>query len=152
MALGACTVCLITWSHALIMTAGSELGKQLSQYMLLVSGVCMFIRVIMCILRSLWYLHNCLWANWAAVEVNGLLGLGCTSSSVESVYEFASVWQEGSNVPWGPQALLTLLQHQFNHWLVHVWHEVGCRWWAVAMSEGLWMCSGDILTKSVPIN
>lgn len=132
-----CLSRLITWSYPLIMTAGSELRKQLPITMHAASEPC--VSVHMCN-----YVHTWkpvvpallpVFVNWAAVEINGLWGFGFTSWSVESVYKLASVWQEGSNVPWGPHALLTLLQHQFNHRLVHVWHGVGCRWWAVAMSE-----------------
>ncbi len=130
-----CLSCLITWSHLLIMTAGSELGEQLP----FAIHVSTELRVHMCNYVHIWkallpaLLAVCV--NWAAVEVKGLQGLGFTSWSVESLYEFASVWQEGSNVPWGRQVLLTLLQYQFNHRLVHVWHGVHCRWWAVVTSE-----------------
>lgn len=131
-----CLSCLITWSHTLITIAGSELGKQLP-VTIHASGepcvhVCNYMHTWKPVVPAL--LAVCV--NWAAVRVNGLWGSSFTSWRVESVYEFASVWQEGSNVPRGPQARLTLLQHQFNHQLVHVWHGVGCRWWAVAMSDG----------------
>lgn len=133
-----CLSSLITWSNPLIVTAGSELGRQLPVTMHASGQSCMFLHICN-------YVHTwkpvvpaplAVGVNWAAVGVNGLWCLSSASWRVESAYEFASVWQEGSNVPWGPQALLTLLQHQFNHQLVHVWHGVGCRWWAVATSEG----------------
>lgn len=78
---------------------------------------------------------------------------GCTSWSVKSwCEEFASVRQEGSNVPRGLRALLTLLQHQFNCWLVHVQAQGKLSMLACHSVGGSWMCSGDILTKSAPIN
>lgn len=131
-----CLSCLITWSHRLIATAGSERGKQLPVTMRGASEpwvrMCNYVYTWKLVVAAL--LAACV--NWAAVGLNGSWNFGFTRWNVGSVYSLAGAWQEGSAVPWGPQSLLTSLQHQFNRRLVRVWHGVGCQRWAVAMSEG----------------
>lgn len=82
-----CLSCLITQSHLLIMTAGSELGKQLPITIHAATELCEHVH--MCNYVHIWkavllaLLAVCV--NWAAVEVNGLWGFGFTSWCVESV-------------------------------------------------------------------
>lgn len=125
-----CLFCLSTWSHPLIMTAGSERWKQLPIPKHATSRrhvdvhICNYVHIWEAVLRALrLYL---LMSSSGSKRICGVYV--CTSWSVKSYCEeFASVRQEGSNVPWGLRALLTLLQHQFNCWLVHVRHRASCR-------------------------
>lgn len=71
-----CLPCLITWSHPLIMTVGSEPGKQLPITMHAAREPCVHVHI--CNYVHTWkpvapaLLAVCV--NWAAVAVNGLRG------------------------------------------------------------------------------
>ncbi len=84
-----CLSCLITWSHPLIMTAGSELRKQLPITMYAASEPCVSVHLCN-------YVHTwkpvvpallAIFVNWAAVEINGLWALPA------EVWRVCTSWQ-----------------------------------------------------------
>lgn len=150
-----CLSCLITWSHPLIMMAGSELRKQLPITIHAVGEHILCTTMNMCNYVSTWkpVVAAHFAVNWAAVEVNGLWAFCFTSLSMcESVCEFASVWplrvKCSLRATSTPDPSTTPIYPLLSLCVAWAWLSLlGSRLvWA------LWMCSGDILTKSALFN